>query len=206
MTMAHPGTADSSSSAAGQQQQQQEGGVRLARLVSDQVITAPAPISVLFPESGGNIHAFTAITPCAILDVLTPPYAPASGRDCTYYKEQFPPELAAGADGQPLLVPTEQVSLFARYCLAKNPDQPLEAALKRLNSCPAEPAAGAGGDSGGGGGLPGVQLAGAVVALQEIDTPGWFSVESGRYTGERITPTKQQQQQQQLRNAGSPTS
>jgi hypothetical protein len=168
---------------------------------------------VLFPQSGGNIHAFTAITPCAILDVLTPPYAPASGRDCTYYKEQVPPELAAGADGQPLLVPTEQVSLFARYCLAKNPDQPLDVVLRRLNSCCAsEPAAAGGGGGGGGGGgvvsggsLAGVHLAGAVVPLAEVETPAWFSVESGSYKGERITPNPKLQQQRQ-RSGGTPKS
>lgn len=43
--------------------------------------------------TGGNIHAFTALSPCAVLDVLTPPYSPATGRDCTYYSELFPQPL-----------------------------------------------------------------------------------------------------------------
>lgn len=48
--------------------------VRLARLVVDKVLTAPCETSVLYPRSGGNLHCFTAVTPCAVLDVLAPPY------------------------------------------------------------------------------------------------------------------------------------
>ena len=61
--------------------------VRLARLKADDVFTAPCNSSVLYPTSGGNIHQFTAITPCAVLDVLGPPYSKEDGRDCSYYKE-----------------------------------------------------------------------------------------------------------------------
>ena len=61
--------------------------VRLARLKADSVFTAPCNTSVLYPTSGGNIHAFTAITPCAVLDVLGPPYSKKDGRDCSYYKD-----------------------------------------------------------------------------------------------------------------------
>lgn len=61
--------------------------VRLARLKADGVFTAPCNTSVLYPTSGGNIHAFTAITPCAMLDVLGPPYSKEDGRDCSYYKD-----------------------------------------------------------------------------------------------------------------------
>uniref|UniRef100_A0A5B7AVD7 cysteine dioxygenase n=1 Tax=Davidia involucrata TaxID=16924 RepID=A0A5B7AVD7_DAVIN len=61
--------------------------LRLARLKANTVFKAPCDTSVLYPTSGGNIHAFTAITPCAVLDVLGPPYSEEDGRDCSYYKD-----------------------------------------------------------------------------------------------------------------------
>ncbi|XP_043725829.1 plant cysteine oxidase 1-like [Telopea speciosissima] len=60
---------------------------RLARLKANTVFTAPCNTSVLYPTSGGNIHAFMAVTPCAVLDVLGPPYSKEDGRDCTYYRD-----------------------------------------------------------------------------------------------------------------------
>ena len=54
--------------------------------VEDHVLTAPCATEVLFPASGGNIHAFTAVTACAVLDVLAPPYDADRGRSCTYYR------------------------------------------------------------------------------------------------------------------------
>ncbi|KAJ9131871.1 hypothetical protein P3X46_034776 [Hevea brasiliensis] len=71
--------------------------VRLARLVMDSDFTAPCNTSVLYPTTGGNIHQFTASTPCAVLDVLGPPYAKEDGRDCSYYKD-FPYD--AFSDGE----------------------------------------------------------------------------------------------------------
>lgn len=61
--------------------------LNLASLKADGVFTAPCNTSVLYPTSGGNIHAFTAITPCAILDVMGPPYSKKDGRDCSYYRD-----------------------------------------------------------------------------------------------------------------------
>uniref|UniRef100_A0ACD6AKQ6 Uncharacterized protein n=1 Tax=Avena sativa TaxID=4498 RepID=A0ACD6AKQ6_AVESA len=60
----------------------------LARVVAaDEVRRAPCETSVLFPRSGGNMHAFTAVTPCAILDVITPPYSEEHGRPSTYFND-----------------------------------------------------------------------------------------------------------------------
>ncbi|KAJ4823573.1 hypothetical protein Tsubulata_029689 [Turnera subulata] len=61
--------------------------VRLAKMAVDKVLTAPCGTSVLYPKSGGNLHAFTAVTPCAVLDILTPPYREDMGRKCTYYHD-----------------------------------------------------------------------------------------------------------------------
>ncbi|XP_030536342.1 plant cysteine oxidase 3 [Rhodamnia argentea] len=61
------------------------GPVRLGKLAVDNVLTAPCTTSVLYPNTGGNLHCFTAITPCAVLDILSPPYREDAGRRCTYY-------------------------------------------------------------------------------------------------------------------------
>ncbi|KAF9623528.1 hypothetical protein IFM89_003318 [Coptis chinensis] len=61
--------------------------VRLAKLVVDKVLTAPCETSALFPKHGGNIHCFTAVSSCAVLDILAPPYLDAAGRKCTYYHD-----------------------------------------------------------------------------------------------------------------------
>ncbi|XP_042483084.1 plant cysteine oxidase 3 [Macadamia integrifolia] len=61
--------------------------VRLAKLTVDKVLTASCGTSVLYPKSGGNIHCFTAVSTCAVLDILAPPYREAAGRKCTYYHD-----------------------------------------------------------------------------------------------------------------------
>ncbi|XP_024399773.1 plant cysteine oxidase 4 isoform X2 [Physcomitrium patens] len=80
---------------------------RQAKLVVDHVLgaesngTEPQRASateVLYPTSGGNIHAFTALTPCAVLDVLAPPYSPATGRHCTYYRATSSDGTVEGCD------------------------------------------------------------------------------------------------------------
>lgn len=61
--------------------------VRLAKLAVDKVLISPCETSVLYPNCGGNVHCFTAVGPCAILDILTPPYREDVGRKCTYYHD-----------------------------------------------------------------------------------------------------------------------
>ncbi|PIA63385.1 hypothetical protein AQUCO_00201018v1 [Aquilegia coerulea] len=61
--------------------------VRLAKLVVDKVLTAPCDTSALYPKYGGNLHCFTAVSSCAVLDILAPPYLEAAGRKCTYYHD-----------------------------------------------------------------------------------------------------------------------
>ena len=61
-----------------------------ARLVFDGIVAGPSEPQLLFPRRG-NLHAFTSVRgPCVILDVLTPPYDPDGGRDCTYYRDAGP--------------------------------------------------------------------------------------------------------------------
>ncbi|KAL6978178.1 cysteamine dioxygenase [Sarracenia purpurea var. burkii] len=76
-------------------------GVRLAKVKVDSDFTAPCETSVLYPADGGNMHCFTALTPCAVLDVLFPPYSDPEGRHCVYYLDfpfsSFSGKLAASS-------------------------------------------------------------------------------------------------------------
>ncbi|WOL19944.1 hypothetical protein Cni_G28746 [Canna indica] len=66
----------------------------IAKIVADDyILQASSKASVLFPKSGGNIHSLTALTPCAILDVLTPPYSEEQGRPSNYYLDIPIPSL-----------------------------------------------------------------------------------------------------------------
>ncbi|KAL8478747.1 hypothetical protein ACS0TY_030578 [Phlomoides rotata] len=74
--------------------------VGLAKLAVDKVLTAPCSTSVLYPRTGGNVHCFTAITPCAVLDILAPPYDEFSGRRCSYYRD-YPYSSFSNEDDDP---------------------------------------------------------------------------------------------------------
>ncbi|KAL5167321.1 Plant cysteine oxidase 2 [Glycine soja] len=62
--------------------------MRLAKVKVDADFNAPCDPSILYPAEG-NMHWFTAVTACAVLDVLGPPYSDPDGRHCTYY-QNFP--------------------------------------------------------------------------------------------------------------------
>jgi plant cysteine oxidase len=63
-------------------------------VVSDhRLLDAHCKASVLFPRSGGNLHSFYAETPCAILDVLSPPYSDDMDRPSKYYTDIPIPNL-----------------------------------------------------------------------------------------------------------------
>lgn len=84
-------------------------GIRLAKVKVNSNFTAPCSTNILYPSDGGNMHCFTALTPCAVLDVLGPPYCDPDGRHCQYYLTS--PFTKFSVDG--LLVPEEDRENYA---------------------------------------------------------------------------------------------
>ncbi|XP_044467445.1 plant cysteine oxidase 2-like isoform X2 [Mangifera indica] len=87
----------------------QHAGVQLAKVKVDSDFTAPCNTSILYPADGGNMHCFTAVTACAVLDVLGPPYSDVDGRHCTYYLDI--PFTEFSADG--VSMPEEEKQGYA---------------------------------------------------------------------------------------------
>lgn len=143
---------------AGVSEAAQEG--RPARLVMSRVQSPADSPMVLFPEAGGNLHTFTALTDCAVLDVLSPPYDTANDRDCTYYY------IAGGAGLVEGAAATDQQTL-----------DPALAAAVLENGDPASSRNAARCSSGE------HQAARGLVQLVEYEPPEDFVVTRGKYTG-----------------------
>ncbi len=76
---------------------------RLAKIIANTTITPETPAHITYPDHGGNVHSFEAEEPCALFDIITPPYPPnallimeltliivtynETDRQCTYYEE-----------------------------------------------------------------------------------------------------------------------
>ncbi|GLJ46923.1 hypothetical protein SUGI_0990200 [Cryptomeria japonica] len=93
--------------------------LKLAALKVDGDFRAPCETSVLYPTSGGNIHSFTALTSCAVLDVLSPPY---SGEP-SYYIEYPCPDLPGNVEDRDSeeYVWLEQREKPKSFCLIPHP-------------------------------------------------------------------------------------
>ncbi|XP_019183389.1 PREDICTED: plant cysteine oxidase 2-like [Ipomoea nil] len=76
-------------------------GVRLAKVKVNSEFSAPCETNLLYPNDC-NMHCFRALTACAFLDVVVPPYNDLEGRHCQYYVDypfaNFSDEGATGPE------------------------------------------------------------------------------------------------------------
>ncbi|KAK9787011.1 hypothetical protein WJX73_001587 [Symbiochloris irregularis] len=87
-------------------------GPRRAFQVHDRILKAAHSPAALFPHSGGNVHEFTAVTPCAVLDVLAPPYdSHDPEKDCAYFR-RIPDSASSTARPSAILQPCRQPADF----------------------------------------------------------------------------------------------
>jgi plant cysteine oxidase len=140
----------------------------LARVVAaDEVLCAPREASVLFPRSGGNMHAFTAVTPCAILDVLTPPYSEELGRPSTYFTDISIPSLPGAR-----VLTTDIVTRLNTYCSmvsSRNLNAPLQSKHCLTTRCKC------------------FSSSSGFAVLEETDLPEDFRVAGAPYLGPELT-------------------
>jgi len=87
---------------------------KLAKLVKDCEMSAPCDTTILYPTSGGNLHSFRALTPCALLDVLAPPYSTDNGRHCSYYRK-LPKRIPSGLQLNGIDVASHQLAWLEDY-------------------------------------------------------------------------------------------
>jgi predicted metal-dependent enzyme (double-stranded beta helix superfamily) len=102
---------DGKGSRPGTVEESQNGGREVVHVLDSQQVGPDNCPLVLLPNGGGNIHSFKAITHCAVLDLIVPPYDAQNGRGCTYYTKR------QDADGRILmqkLVPEPTVEIDNR--------------------------------------------------------------------------------------------
>lgn len=116
----------------------------MAKVKVNSEFTAPCETSILYPANGGNMHCFTAVTACAVLDVLGPPYSDPEGRHCTYYRDLpftsfsgFHPETISSPPSSYYLYPLDSFHNY-RQLLSKNNKLPCENAVDGALSVPEE--------------------------------------------------------------------